>query len=441
MLFVVDVSESTLGLLRLTLVDGVGPVLGRRLLAAFSSAGAVFEATPAALERVQGIGATKARRMCESVRASEESLARELEQAARLGVRVIGIEDASYPPMLRECPDAPLVLYVRGADPCGQGTYPAAIVGSRHCTQYGVEQAERFATGLGQAGLVVVSGGARGVDSAAHRACARLGFPTVVVLGCGLGHCYPPENAGLFEEVVARGGTIVSELPINVGPSAENFPARNRIIVGLSLGVVVIEAPRGSGALITARLAIDEYNREVLAVPGRVDSRASEGSNELIKRGEAALAMSPSDVIDALEIAARHLHGGTHGARYGAAEDGALGDGLLEVGEARSGGEAMFEAKPGGSKRGVDTNQALSAGRGGETMPNAAAGAARSPATAGMTEAQRRIVEALDSPRSIDELCRVTGLAAHTIQAEVMLLEIRRVVMRQGSKLARRSAE
>jgi DNA processing protein len=422
-----NASDASRALLRLTLVEGVGPVLGRRLITAFSSARGVFDATPGDLEKVQGIGATNARRIWESMRESEEALERELASAERLGARIIALGDAAYPPLLAECHDAPLVLYVRGADPTPVGTFPVGIVGSRHCTHYGVEQAERFSTALAQAGLVVVSGGARGVDSAAHRAAARLNFPTVVVLGCGLGHCYPPENAELFQQVVASGGTILSELPIGVGPSAENFPARNRIIVGLSLGVVVIEAPRGSGALITARLAIDDYNREVLAVPGRIDSRASEGSNDLIKKGEAAMATSPADVIDALEIAARHLHAGTHEPRFA---PGAALASLFDHPE-RAGGEADGS----GPGAGMSESDAGTGARGASAaMPADSA----SVGTAGMSAGQRQIMEALDTPRSIDELCRTTGLPAHTVQAEVMLLEVRRAVVRQGSKLARR---
>lgn len=421
-------------LLRLTLVEGVGPVLGRRLIAAFSSAESVFAASAGDLERVQGIGAMKARRMWESMRESEAALERETGLIERAGARVIALGDEAYPRLLAECPDGPLVLTVRGADPTPAGSFPVGIVGSRHCTHYGVEQAERFATSLAQAGLVVVSGGARGVDSAAHRAAARLNFPTVVVLGCGLSHCYPPENAELFEQVVASGGTLVSELPMGVGPSAENFPARNRIIVGLSLGVVVIEAPRGSGALITARLAIDDYNREVLAVPGRVDSRASEGSNDLIKKGEAAMATSPADVIDALEIAARHLHAGTHEPRFAGGFAGGAGLDSLFDRPGQDGGSADGAGVPRGE---VGVVPGARGGLAGAASPQDARPS--SGMSVGLSATQQQILGALDVPSSIDELCRATGLPAHTVQAEVMLLEVRRAVVRQGSKLARRS--
>jgi DNA processing protein len=397
-------ASGTLALLRLTLVNGVGPVLGRRLIGAFGSAEQVFGASPADLERIEGIGSTKARRIHASMLESESALEREVELAETHRARIIPLGDPDYPPLLAEAVDAPLVWYVRGAAPCPAGTFPVGIVGSRHCTAYGVEQAERFSMLLAQQGLVIVSGGARGVDSAAHRAALRVQGTTVVVMGCGLGNCYPPENAALFDDIASRGGTIVSELPILTGPSAENFPARNRIIAAMSLGVLVIEAPRGSGALITARVAIDDYNREVMAVPGRIDSRASEGSNDLIKSGEAAMATSPSDVIDLLESAARHQHEGTHEPRF-----------------------AQLPLSPGVEGERSSRGRGDLAREGGVlVMPPA------------MSEAQRAILEAVRQPASINDICRATGLEPATIQAETTILEIRRVLVREGSKFRAR---
>jgi DNA processing protein len=405
----VTLSPAAAALLRLTLVEGVGPVLGRRLIESFGDAQRVFDATPHDLERVRGIGDAKSRRMFESLRTSAERLDAELAAAHRIGARYITMADAAYPALLAQCPDAPLALCVRGADPCPPGSFPVGIVGSRHCTHYGLEQADRFSTALAQAGLLVVSGGARGIDSAAHLAATRLRAPTVVVLGCGLGHCYPPENAELFEQVVATGGTLLSELPVSTSPAPENFPARNRLIVGLSLGVVVIEAPRGSGALITARLAIDDYNREVAAVPGRVDSRASEGSNALIKSGEAAMVTAPADVIELLESAARHLHAGTHAPRFG----------------------SLFQSDADDAAPAPASIQSpVQSG-----APARAASAAPSIGT--VTPEQAAVLAALEEPRTLDDLCRVTNLAASAVQAAVALLEIRRVVVRRGSMLER----
>lgn len=404
-------------MLRLTLTDGVGPILGRRLLDSFGAPEAVFRAVAADLERIDGIGAVKARRIAASLRESEAALEREAALAEKLGVRIIALGDSAYPALLAQCPDAPLVLYVKGADPCaaaneGQPSFPIAIVGSRHCTPYGIEQAERFSTFVSQSGLTVVSGGARGIDSAAHRAAARANAPTVVVLGCGLSHCYPPENAELFDKVVNAGGAIISELPLSTNPSPENFPARNRIIVGLSLGVLVIEAPRASGALITARIALDEYNREVMAVPGRIDSASSEGSNELIKRGEAAMVTAPGDVVELLEASARHQHFGSHSARYAPAELGATGDRLFDI-DTPHDSDAIARAS---------AHQAPPA-----------------PLTlASLTPAQRSIFDALEEPATINDLCKRTGLAPGAVQAEALVMEIRRIVARRGSMLARR---
>lgn len=378
--------SSTLALLRLSLVDGIGPVLGRRAIAAFGSAEAALAASPADLERVEGIGPARARRMHASILNSAAALEREVLLAERLGVRVIALGDPSYPPLLAQAPDAPLVLYVKGADPCPPGAYPVGIVGSRHCTAYGVEQAERFSMALAQQGLVIVSGGARGVDTAAHRAALRVQGTTVVVMGCGFAHCYPPENASLFDDIAHRQGTIISELPLEVAPSADTFPARNRIIAAMSLGIIVIEAPKGSGALITARVAIDDYNREVMAVPGRIDSRASEGSNELLKSGSAAMLTSPADAVDILESAARHLFQGTHADRFAPQSE-----------------ELFATAAP--------------------TITGAS-----------LSENQRTILAALSQPASIDDLCRSTGLEAASIQADTTILEVRRLVVREGSR-------
>lgn len=412
--------------LRLTLADGVGPVLGRRLVAAFGNAASLFDATPADLERVRGIGQTKARTIAASLRQSAPRLEQELALAARLGVRFIGLHDPAYPPLLAQCPDAPLVLSVRGADPCPAGSFPLAIVGSRHCTAYGVEQAERFASTLAQNGLVIVSGGARGIDTASHRAALRVSGITVAVLGCGLAQSYPPENADLFNQIVDRGGSVVSELPLTTSPAPENFPARNRIIVGLSLGVFVIEAPEGSGSLITARIALDDYGREVMALPGRVDSRASAGSNLLLKSGEAALVTAPADVLATLESAARHLHFGTHEPRFAtphtdaeaddesaAAPDTALPP-TRTLAPASHARRPQDQAPPPGSKGSGPTPNTLTA-------------------ALALTPNQRRIVDALTQDLAVQDLVVTTGLDVSTILAEALVLEVRGVISRTGS--------
>lgn len=400
-------------LLRLSLVEGVGPILGRRLIEAFGSPRGIFDAAPDELTRIRGIGAAKARIIFRGLHESRDALEREQARAAALGARIVALGTPGYPPMLARTPDAPLVLYARGALPAGENDYCVAVVGSRHCSAYGIEQAERFAAALGEAGLVIVSGGARGIDSAAHRAAIRVGARTVAVLGCGLAHCYPPENADLYARMIESGGCVLSELPMDSPPAAENFPARNRIIAGLSLGTLVIEAPTGSGALITARLAVDEYGREVMAVPGRVDSAASEGSNDLIRKGEAALVARPSDVVEILESIAHRQHMGPASARLAALPED----------------HAMADVEPEESARGGTVTSA----------PNRKTGAPAI-AEAGLSETQRVIVRAIDGQAlTVDAICRATGLEAGVVQAESTILEIRRVVVRDGGgRLGRR---
>ncbi|MFM9957122.1 MAG: DNA-processing protein DprA [Phycisphaerales bacterium] len=425
------VSTHAREMLRLTLVPGVGPILARRLIAHFGAVDRMLRASPADMQRVDGIGDKLAPRIVAGLRDSERLADRECELCERAGVRLIAVADPAYPPLLAETRDAPCVLYIRGDPAALSRAYTVAIVGSRHCTPYGIEQAERFASFLASSGLIVVSGGARGIDSAAHRAAIRAqsvgaGGGTVAVLGCGLANCYPPENAQLFQDIAGSGGAVVSELPMETGPNADNFPARNRVISALSLGVIVIEAPRGSGALITARCAIDEHGREVMAVPGRVDSPASEGSNQLIRKGEAALVTAPGDVLEQLEEPARHQWRGTHADRFEASDPTGISradkrDGLLF---------------------GAAASAETTAGQDGPAPLPRAAPVPKPPAAkpaAALTPNQTALVNALASPMSFDELVRATGLAAGAIQADLTLLELRRVIRREGPKFARRT--
>jgi DNA processing protein len=275
-------------LLRLTLTPGLGPVLIARLIEAFGSPDRALAASAADLERIRGIGPAKAQSFLRGMRDAAALVDEELALAQRLGVRLVDQQSPEYPTLLRTINDAPPLLYIRGQlQPESADRYPVAIVGSRNATAYGIEQAERFAGVLARSGLTIISGGARGIDTAAHRGALRSGGRTIAVLGCGLAECYPPENRELFDRIVAgqgdSGGAIISELPLRAPPESDNFPARNRLISGIALGVLVIEAGRKSGSLITARLALEDHNREVMAVPGRVDSPASQGTHELLK--------------------------------------------------------------------------------------------------------------------------------------------------------------
>lgn len=267
--------------LRLHLASGVGAVTSRRLREAFGDVEAVFTAGPGAWRGVQGVGPKTA----EAIAAvTEQDVEDELARAAEKNVRILCLEDDAYPAALKTIYDPPAVLYVRGELTDADAT-AFAIVGARRCTHYGLEQAERFGQLLGRAGFTVVSGGARGIDAAAHRGALAAGGRTVAVMGCGLSTVYPRDNARLLEGIVTEGrGALVSELPMEVGVQSRNFPLRNRIISGLSLGVLIVEAAARSGSLITARQA-DEQGRAVFALPGRVDSVMSQGTNELIRDG------------------------------------------------------------------------------------------------------------------------------------------------------------
>jgi DNA processing protein len=280
--------------LKLIRADGVGPVTFGRLLKRFGSVDTALGASAGQLARVEGIGSATAERVAAS-RDKFDSCA-ELELAGKLGVWLMHMEDPRYPAVLKQIYDPPPVLYIKGM--LGREVnLGVAIVGSRRCSLYGQEQASRFAHLLAAAGFTIVSGMARGIDTAAHTGALAAEGRTLAVHGCGLSRIFPPENARLFEFISACGACI-SELPLQAEPLAENFPPRNRIIAGLSLGTIVIEAGLRSGAMITARAAL-ESNREVMAVPGKIDSPLSQGPHQLIKQG-ARLIETVEDIMEAL---------------------------------------------------------------------------------------------------------------------------------------------
>jgi DNA processing protein len=387
-------------LLRLTLTPGMGPVLIARLLEAFGSPERILAASAKELERVKGIGDGRSTAFVRGMKEAASQVEPELELAAKVGARLIAKSDPEYPQLLHTINDPPPLLYIRGSlEPGTADQYPVAIVGSRNATAYGIEQAERFAGVLGRSGLTIVSGGARGIDTAAHRGALRNEGRTVAILGCGLADCYPPENQPLFDALVEQGrGALISELPLRAPPEAENFPARNRLISGMSLGVIVIEAGKRSGSLITARLAGEDHGREVMAVPGRVDSAASAGTHELLKQGGASLVTEPGDVLTILETPARHTFQGSFESRYA---DPTRGTASLFPVES-----AVAESKP-------------------------------APAATAATPVQAKILKALGSPQTMDELIVVTGLSAAEVRSELTLLEIQRRIRREGSRIAR----
>lgn len=223
----------------------------------------------------------------------------EMERLQRTGVTALTWHDERYPPRLKEIDDRPPVLYVRG-EITAADEWAVAIVGTRRASVYGRQAAEQFATDLARSHVTVVSGLARGIDALAHRAALEAGGRTIAVLACGLDLVYPPEHRRLAEEI-ARRGAVVSDYPLGTQPRSEYFPRRNRILSGMSLGVLVVEGDVDSGALITARRAL-EQNREVFAVPGPIYSPASRGPNKLIQDSEAKLVMRVEDVLEELNL-------------------------------------------------------------------------------------------------------------------------------------------
>ncbi len=280
--------------LRLNLVPGIGPRLHQSLETAFGSPSAVLQASLVELQQVDGIGPKLAAAIVEH--RSRDAAIREIERCRQADIRMLRKAAPEYPRMLAQICDPPSVLYCRGGlEP--RDEVAVAIVGSRRCSVYGRQQAERFAGALARAGATVISGLARGIDAAAHRGALEAGGRTIAVSATGLAKVYPPEHKELAAQIAEQGG-VVSESCLDQEPIAGLFPQRNRIISGMSLGVVIIEATRTSGALHTARHAL-EQGREVFALPGRIDSLASEGCHDLIRDG-VPLVRGVDDVLEAL---------------------------------------------------------------------------------------------------------------------------------------------
>jgi len=280
--------------LKLIRAKGIGPATFTRLIKHFGSPDAVLGTSVRQLTHIEGIGLKSAEQIARTRHKFDTEA--ELKLADKLNVTILHLNDSRYPPVLKKIYDPPPVIYLKGNFNKNDNLC-IAIVGSRRCSLYGREQASRLAYLLASAGFNICSGMARGIDSAAHHGALSAKGRTIAVQGCGLAKIFPPENEKLFSHI-SKSGCCISELPLNYGPLPENFPPRNRIIAGLSLATIVIEAPLRSGALITARAAL-ENNREVMAVPGKIDSPLSKGAHQLIKHG-AQLVESIEDVLEAL---------------------------------------------------------------------------------------------------------------------------------------------
>lgn len=279
----------------LNMIDQVGPIRLRQLLDVFGEAPAILRAKADDLRRVRGIGVETADAIAQWERTVD--LVGELARLQDFGCRILIGSDEEYPPLLREIYDPPMVLYIRGSLRSAD-RHAVALVGSRLTTHYGLETARRLSFQLANTGVTVVSGGARGIDTAAHQGALAAKGRTVAVLGTGINRVFPSENAELFERITAQ-GALLTQFPFNRPADKQTFPIRNRIVAGMTLGTVVVEANLTSGALITANIAVD-CGRQVFAVPGRIDSPRSKGCHDLIKKG-AKLCESAEDILSEFE--------------------------------------------------------------------------------------------------------------------------------------------
>lgn len=281
----------------LNLVPSVGPIRFRRLMERFGSAAAVLEGSVSDLAEVEGFGISLAEKLARSFESAPAQLETEMSLCEKHGISFITATDEDYPESLRHIADPPIVLYVKGQIR-HTDALAVAVVGTRRPTAYGSAAAERLSRELAEAGVTVISGLARGVDTLAHTAALKASGRTIGVLGSGLGRFYPPENKGLAEKMALQ-GAVLTEFPVSTEPDRGNFPRRNRLISALSLAVLVVEADETSGALITARLAA-EQGKDVFAVPGSIFSKMSAGPHRLLKQG-AKLVEQAGDVLEEIE--------------------------------------------------------------------------------------------------------------------------------------------
>lgn len=280
--------------LALTNVMDIGPAAIKRLLSAFKTPEIVFKATLSELMDVSKIREAQARNIKEFN--DWDKIDKEIQKIKKHDIRIITFDDNEYPELLRQIDSPPMLLYCKGnINP--QDKYAVAIVGSRLMTEYGRRVADKLASELAQCGLTIVSGMAKGIDSISHKSAIKTGGRSIAVLGSGLDRPYPFENSELFR-ALSQSGCVLSEFAMGTPPNKENFPRRNRLISGLSLGVIVIEATKESGSLITANYAL-EQNKEVFAIPGNITSKSSYGTNELIKKG-AKLVQNVDDILEEL---------------------------------------------------------------------------------------------------------------------------------------------
>lgn len=279
-------------LVALNMLTGIGPIRARRLLHSFGTPASVLRADPTKLQQVRGIGPELARQIQQG--REHVDPATEIEECRQRGIRILPQDHPSYPPLLQHLPDAPLLLYCRGELQPGD-ELAIGVVGSRRCSHYGIQSTRQLSYSLAAQGITLVSGLARGIDTAAHQAALAAGGRTIAIIGSGLAQLYPAENQALADAIADGKGAVLSEYPLHTRPDKHTFPMRNRIIAGCSQAILVIECPSRSGAQITANQAA-EFGRPVYAVPGPIDRPSFAGSHELIRDG-AILVTAATEIL------------------------------------------------------------------------------------------------------------------------------------------------
>ena len=360
--------------LALNLLPKIGPIRVRRLLERFESPERVLSAGRNELKSVEGIGAEMATQI--SSWEDHIDLEEEKRRIADHDIHLVTLDDDDYPAALREIYDPPFLLYVKGTL-LPRDRRAIGVVGSRRCTHYGSEAARKLSYQLAHAGITIVSGLARGIDTAAHEAALAAEGRTIAVLGSGIGHIYPPENQALADRITEDGnGAVISEFPVLYVPDRQSFPLRNRIVSGMSEGILVAEAPHRSGSLITASQALDQ-GRSVYAIPGPIDRDTSTGCNRLIQSG-AKLVIDSRDILDELEM--------------------------------------LLPPEPAQPTLGLEEE-------------DTGTPTAESDSTLQLTEQERAVIEATDpSETQIEAIIAGCGLPAHTVSTVLLQLEMRHLV-------------
>ncbi|MEM6552788.1 MAG: DNA-processing protein DprA [Planctomycetota bacterium] len=383
-------------LLALTLTPGLGPTLIARCLDALGPAESLLHTIqhhPDRLTAIKGISPKGANAIQAGLRQvfDDDLVQRELDRIEKHNAHLLPIDDPRYPALLRHIPDPPPLLWVKG-QLTEDDALALGIVGSRKATHYGREQAHRIAADAARARLTVVSGGAYGIDAAAHQGCLDAQGRTLAVIGSGLAKPYPQDHTELFARIIEPDdtgqprGAVLSELPLLTPPHASHFPRRNRIISGLALGTLVVEAALRSGALITARQCAEDHGRELMVLPGRVDSRQSAGCHKILREGWGTLVTSIADILDTLGETGQLLKAQT----------------IAENQSATQNAPETADASP-------------------------------------TTPVHQSILDNLTDPRSLDELIALTSLDASTLRAQLTLLEIQGRIQRTGALFKRKS--